>query len=319
MGTEGGAPSLDALRAHVVARWPEHADYVAKSLDGREPAVAAVSEELARIVLTLGADAEGGVDGLIDDYRFLCEVIVLPEELYFRRHGTYRLSRFADAERECYANADYMNRYMNGVLVSNVLWSNHAHAFAAYVNAFLPRLAAGGAHLEIGPGHGIFLAFAARRSDLSRIEGWDVSPTSIANTRAVLDALGVGGRVRLKLADVLHAAADEAPGGFDTIVISEVLEHLEDPLTALRAVARHLKPGGEIWINVPANSPMPDHIYLFHGPEDARALVEQAGLEVVETAAFPMSGHSLEKAMKRKLVVSCVVVARKPGQPAMAN
>jgi SAM-dependent methyltransferase len=319
MESESGAPNLDALMARVVARWPEHAGYVAKSLDGREPAVAAMSDELASIVLTLGAGVEGGVESLIDDYRFLCEAIALPEELHFRRHGTYRLSRFADAERECYANAAYMNRYMNGLLVSNVMWSNHASAFTAYVNGYLPRLPIGGAHLEIGPGHGLLLAFAARRSDLARIEGWDVSPTSISNTRAVLDALGVERPVDLKLANLFDVADDEAGGGFDSIVMSEILEHLEDPVAALRAASRHLRPGGEIWINVPANSPMPDHIFLLNGPDDARALVEQADLDIVETAAFPMSGVSLEKAMKRKLVVSCVVIAKKPGQRAMAN
>jgi hypothetical protein len=57
-----------------------------------------VSDELARIVLTLGEAVDGGVDGLVDDYRFLCETIVLPEELHFRRHGSYRLSKFADAD-----------------------------------------------------------------------------------------------------------------------------------------------------------------------------------------------------------------------------
>ena len=41
--------------------------------------------------------------------------------------------------------------------------------------------------------------------------------------------------------------------------------------------------------------------------------------EVAEKAAFPMSGVSLEKAIKRKLAVSCVVLARKPGHPSGAR
>jgi hypothetical protein len=77
MDIEFGAPNLHALAARVVARWPEHAGYVAKSLEGREPAVAAMSDELASIVLTLGVGVEGGVESLIDDYRFLCETVVL--------------------------------------------------------------------------------------------------------------------------------------------------------------------------------------------------------------------------------------------------
>jgi 2-polyprenyl-3-methyl-5-hydroxy-6-metoxy-1,4-benzoquinol methylase len=303
---------LDALVARVVARWPDHAGYVAKSIDGRDAGVMAVSDELARIVLILGEAMDGGVDGLVDDYRFLCETIVLPEELHFRRHGSYRLSKFADAERECYANAAFMNRYMYGLLVSNVIWSNHAHAFAAYVNDYLPHLPAGAAHLEIGPGHGLFLFFATRQADLARVEGWDVSPTSIANTRAALTTLGVEQSVELELVNLFDAAAEGQGEGFDSIVMSEILEHLEDPVAAMRAASRHLKPGGRLWVNVPANSPAPDHIFLVNDLEHAVALVKDAGLEVVNSAAFPMSGATLEKAMKRKLAISCVVLARKP-------
>ncbi len=313
------AAHLDDLIARVVARWPDHAGYIAKSFEDREAAVIAVSDELARVVLILGGGMAGGIEGLIDDYRFLCESILLPEELHFRRYGTYRLRAFADAERECYANAPFMDRYMNGLLVSNVLWSNHAHAFEAYVNGYLPRLPAGAAHLEIGPGHGLFLFFAARQARLARIEGWDVSPTSIGNTRSALDVLGVERPVDLKLVNLFDAPPAEAAGDFDGIVMSEILEHLEDPVAAMRAASRHLKPGGHLWVNVPANSPAPDHIFLVNGPEHAVTLVKDAGLEVVNSAAFPMSGATLEKATKRKLAISCVVLARKPSQPSSTN
>jgi len=319
MDVGNGRPHLDALVARTLARWREHAGYIAKSLEGRDAGVTAVSEEVARIALILGAAMEGGVDGMIDDYRFLCETIMLPEELHFRRHGTYRLSSFAEAERECYANPDFMNRYMNGVLVSAVMWSNHAHAFASYVNDYLPRLPAGAAHLEIGPGHGLFLYFAARREGVGRVEGWDVSPTSIANTRAALTIMGAERSVTLKLGNLFDAAAEARGDSFDSIVMSEILEHLEDPVAAMRAACRHLKPGGYLWVNVPANSPAPDHIFLVNGMEHAQSLVTDAGLEIVDSVAFPMSGTSLEKAMKRKLTISCVVLARKPADPSSAD
>jgi trans-aconitate methyltransferase len=93
--------------------------------------------------------------------------------------------------------------------------------------------------------------------------------------------------------------------------MSEILEHLEDPVAAMRAASRHMKPGGYLWINVPANSPAPDHIFLVEGADHAASLVAQAGFEVVRSDAFPMSGATLEKAMKRKLSISCVVLGRK--------
>jgi hypothetical protein len=72
-----------------------------------------------------------------------------------------------------------------------------------------------------------------------------------------------------------------------------------------------LKPGGTIWVNVPANSPAPDHIFLVNSPEHACDIVRSAGLEVVHSQGFPMTGATLEKARHRKLAISCVVVGRK--------
>jgi 2-polyprenyl-3-methyl-5-hydroxy-6-metoxy-1,4-benzoquinol methylase len=311
-----GRPRLDELIARLLERWPGHASYLAKSFDGRDPDVLTLSEQLAHVILTLGAGMAAGVSGLLDDYRFLCETIVLPEELYFRRHGAYRLSNFAEAERECYADPAFMDRYMNGLLLSNVFWANHACSFAAYLNDYLPRLPIGAAHLEIGPGHGLLLLFAARRADISHIEGWDVSPTSIANTGAMLSTLGVRRPVALRRVDLFEASGPDPDGGFDSIVMSEVLEHLEDPVAALRAASRQLKPGGLIWINVPANSPAPDHIFLVEGPDHAEALVRAADLDVVASSAFPMSGVTLEKAIRRRQAISCVVVARRTGDGA---
>jgi 2-polyprenyl-3-methyl-5-hydroxy-6-metoxy-1,4-benzoquinol methylase len=296
----------------VTAAWPEHADFLRKSFQGREAPVLDVSEQLSDAILKLAPHVEGALPALIADYRFLCEDIVLPEELYFRRNDTYRLSSFEDANRECYSNAPFMDRYMNGLLLSDVLWSNHAHAFAYFVNHVLPRLANGAAHLEIGPGHGLFLYFAAASGKLSRIAGWDVSPTSIAKTRHALELLGVTQPVELTLQDLFEVTEPAEDQLFDSIVMSEILEHLESPVDALRAASRWLKPGGMLWINVPANSPAPDHIFLFESLGHAEHIARDAGLEVVDAVAFPMSGATLERAIKHKLSVSCSVLTRKP-------
>ena len=304
-------PSLHVLIARVLALWPEHEIYVHKSFDGRAPEMMSVSEDIAACTLKLAATVDGGLDALIADYRFLCNDIVLPEEVHFRRHGRYRLSAFADAMQECYANAPFMARYMNGLLVSNVIWHNHAAAITAYVKHYLPSLKDGSDHLEIGPGHGLFLYFAAISPRTATITGWDVSPTSIEHTRDALKTLDVRRPVDLVLRNMFDARAESDPRRFDSIVMSEILEHLEDPVAALKIAAAWLKPGGTIWVNVPANSPAPDHIYLVESPEHARDLVRDAGLAVESWEGFPMTGATLEKARKRQLAISCVVVGRR--------
>jgi len=301
-------PALRELTARLVALWPEHADYVEKSFDGRAPEVMESSERIADCALRLARTLPEGLGGLCADYRFLCEQIILPEELYFRRHNRYRLSRFADAYEECYANAPFMARYMNGVLLSHVFWRNHAHAISSYMREFLPSLKPGSDLLEIGPGHGILLYFATQSPNIRSVSGWDVSPTSIAHTSRALETLGVGRPVVLQLQNLFDAGNAEPK--YDAIVMSEVLEHLEDPIDALHRAKAWLKPGGAIWVNVPANSPCPDHIYLIDSPEHAGEMVRSAGLEVESNQGFPMTGATLEKARKRKLSISCVIVGR---------
>jgi hypothetical protein len=72
-----------------------------------------------------------------------------------------------------------------------------------------------------------------------------------------------------------------------------------------------MRPGAALWIHVPVNSPAPDHIYLLRTPEDAVELVRRAGFEPVDTAFYPMTGQSLERARKHAFTISVVIAARR--------
>lgn len=305
----GDRPALRRLIERVLMLWPEHATYIERSFAGRSADLLDLNELVAGLVLKLAEHVPSGIDGLCSDYRFLCEQIVLPEELYFRRTGRYRLATFSEAYDSVYANREFMGRYMAGLLLSDVLWDPHARAFEYYVTRYLPLLPDGGRHLEVGPGHGLFLYFAANSSSLRNVVGWDISPASIEFTRQSLDVLGAGRNVELTLQDLF--AAERKRGQFDSVVLSEILEHLEDPMAALKSVHEVLRPGGWLWINVPVNSPAPDHLYLLRTPEEACELVQRAGFEIADHAFFPMTGATLEKARRHDLSVSCVVTARR--------
>ena len=90
---------------------------------------------------------------------------------------------------------------------------------------------------------------------------------------------------------------------------SEVLEHLEDPAAALDVLGKLLAPGGRIFINVPANSPAPDHIYLFRNPEELVQMMEGLGFRVLQTFFAPITGATMERARRQELTISCVVIA----------
>jgi 2-polyprenyl-3-methyl-5-hydroxy-6-metoxy-1,4-benzoquinol methylase len=239
-----------------------------------------------------------------EDYAWLCDEQV-NEELHFRRTGRYRLSTFEEAYREVYANKPYMTRYMNGLLLTQLWWANHTAAMSYYRERFLPENRDSYSHLEIGPGHGLFLYFAASDSRCANAVGWDISEASITLTREALLKLGLQRLPGLELVDLFKGPT----GAFDSIVFSEVLEHMENPRESLDVLRSLLAPGGRLFINMPINSPAPDHLFNADSPEDLEEFIEQSGLSIVDRAFFPATNQTLEKARRKRLTISCVFVA----------
>jgi 2-polyprenyl-3-methyl-5-hydroxy-6-metoxy-1,4-benzoquinol methylase len=303
-------PSLSRLAIEQLKVWPEHRAYLEKSFAARTQAVMNASELGADLVIRLAADTEGGLAALCEDYKHVCQTMILGEELHFRRYGRYRLATFSEAYAQYYSNRALMKRYMNGLLLSNLFWLNHANALEYYLAAFLPANPGGYHHLEIGPGHGLLLYSAARDARAASVTGWDVSEGSIAATRRALATIGVEGRVTLVCQDMFDDRGAHAR--FDSVVASEVLEHLEDPAGALEKLKAWMRPGGRIWVNMPVNSPAPDHLYLLRTPEEMLKLVELAGFEIEQYRMFPMTGVTLERARRHRLTINVAAIGRRP-------
>lgn len=302
-------PSLTKLVDVQLSVWPEHKDYLQKSFGSHNSQVMDIIEKASSLVLKLAEEYLRGIKNICSDYRFVCEEMILKEELYFRRHSTYRLSTFNDANREVYSHPELMERYMNGLLLSGIFWANHAKAHTYYVHSFLPGNKENYTHLEVGCGHGLLIYFAANDPRCQSITGWDISNASLASTKRCLDIIGIQRGVNLKQQNVFDAAQSDER--FDSIVISEVLEHTEDPEAGLKALYHVLKPGGRIWINLPLNSPAPDHIYLLREPEEVIDMVNNAGFRIVDHKLFPLTGYTLEQALKKTYTINSAVIAEK--------
>lgn len=300
-----GSPAIRKIVNAVLEVWPEHLDYCNARFLKDTPEFRARMDEVAELVVSIVGEE---LHGYCRDYRWMCEEF-LKEEIYFARHKTYRLSTFDDAFREVYGDSTYMSRYVRGILISQILWGPHAQAFDLYRTSFLASLPQGSDYLEVGPGHGLFLFFASRQPNIGSLEAWDVSKSSIAETKATLSKLGVTRDISIVEQDVL--AAPSHVEKYDAAVISEVLEHLEAPDKALRSLHAGLRKGGRIFINAPINSPAPDHIYLWRTTEEFVTFVEDQGFEIEQATFFPVTGASLEHAIKRNKSVSCIVVGIK--------
>jgi 2-polyprenyl-3-methyl-5-hydroxy-6-metoxy-1,4-benzoquinol methylase len=201
----------------------------------------------------------------------------------------------------------FMERYMNGLLFSHVLWYMHASSLHFFRGRLEARVSPGGRVLEVGSGHGLLLYLALTDFCLTEAHAWDLSEVSLNQTRAALALLGAEARVNFAIQD-MHRIATGAEA-FDLIILSHILEHLEAPALALDRIRSVLGKNGLLFVNVPLNAPMPDHIVLFETPDSAIDLLRSGGFRTVEMAAHTTQAMSLSQALRRKTAVTCSIIA----------
>jgi 2-polyprenyl-3-methyl-5-hydroxy-6-metoxy-1,4-benzoquinol methylase len=297
-------PSLTRLVAAVLAMWPDHAKFLRTSFSVRDAAMLSHGEDVSGMIERLGG---GQINALCEGYRWMCDM-VRDEDLYFRRYGRYRLSTFAEACQEVYFNDAVIDKYMKGLLLSQVMWSNHGMVQKFFIEKFLRQAAPGGRLLEVGPGHGLLLALAAKHAGCVELCGWDISTISLEHTAACLQRLEVATPTRLERQDVLAGA--DCFTRFDSVVFSEVCEHLEEPSAALVTLRRVMAPRGRIFVNMPVNAPAVDHIYLLTRPEDVVDMVRDTGFDIEDVCFAPASGYAEADARRRKIPISVGVIGR---------
>ncbi|HXX89466.1 MAG TPA: methyltransferase domain-containing protein [Acidimicrobiales bacterium] len=108
---------------------------------------------------------------------------------------------------------------------------------AAYL---LAHLRAGQDLLDVGCGPGTITVDLATRVRPGRVVGVDRAEPVLAEARG---RIGAGdGRVRFAVGDVY--ALEFGDASFDVVHAHQVLQHLTDPVAAIREMARVLRPGG---------------------------------------------------------------------------
>lgn len=129
--------------------------------------------------------------------------------------------------------------------------------------------------LDLGCGTGAMLSDLRQRFDAT---GVDVSPDALDFCRS----RGLEG-----LVEASAEALPFADSSFDLVVSLDVLEHVQDDHAAAAEIARTLKPGGRVVVNVPAFRWLwgPHDVALHHHRRYKRAeivgLLESQGLQVV--------------------------------------
>ncbi len=122
-----------------------------------------------------------------------------------------------------------------------------SHAWRTVANSaphLIPRLTPGRRLLDIGCGPGTITVDLAVRLAPGEVIGFDIAPDVIKRGEALLAEPTASPNCRFMVDDVYAMSfPDDA---FDIVHAHQVLQHLSDPVAALREMNRVLKPGGTL-------------------------------------------------------------------------
>lgn len=198
--------------------------------------------------------------------------------------------------------------------------------------ALLERLCGRGRLLDAGCGEGLFLHTARKRG--YEVAGLEFSPYA---------ARYAAQRYGLEVQNRRFEDCDYAAGSFDIVTFWHVLEHLADPLYALRRAWELLRPGGYLVAAVPnvddllwqelyravrgcyfkVYAPDSKEPHLFHfSPDTFRRLIEKAGFRIEKLdadfaqvdprkRAAEWVSWAVSFALRRKIYMALLAVARK--------
>ncbi|MEP7283039.1 MAG: bifunctional 2-polyprenyl-6-hydroxyphenol methylase/3-demethylubiquinol 3-O-methyltransferase UbiG [Rubrivivax sp.] len=99
--------------------------------------------------------------------------------------------------------------------------------------------------VDVGCGGGILAEAAARRG--ARVTGIDLAAKPLGVARLHALEAGVDGVQYLEIA--AEALAQQQPGSFDVVTCLEMLEHVPDPASTVRACAALARPGGWVFFS----------------------------------------------------------------------
>ena len=181
-------------------------------------------------------------------------------------------------------------RYKLALLLSFISTSHRFDILQALVN-FL-RLPCDGPKeiLSIGYGTGYELKIVFDEISDWEVEAYDTSPESYRYATDLLCYFGYSPCcLRQELFDFeSQGFLATHRGRFGKVLLCELLEHLDDPELALRAVKSVIHPQGQLFCTMAVNVAQEDHVFLYRSAEEAREQVVRCGFEIVSENLAPV-------------------------------
>lgn len=218
------------------------------------------------------------LEQLADGYACYTMEVNRAQQAYEKR-GYYEFTKFSEANKRVYQQADYMRDYYWGVFAILFSWSHYVELMEFYLTRFVPKLQSG-TLIEIAPGHGAWGVLAVTNCEGLTLLGMDISPTSIELCPKMAAGAGVGDRCFYQLGDATKIEHPSA--GYDSAICSFLLEHLEDPGKFLSDFGASLRPGALAFVTLALTAAQTDHIYEFKSVSEGVRFAEAADFELIE-------------------------------------
>jgi ubiquinone/menaquinone biosynthesis C-methylase UbiE len=147
-------------------------------------------------------------------------------------------------EVELMAGESPQETYTHGYS-DEALWFFLRRTATVDADFFIPHLRSGMAVLDCGCGPGSITVDLANIVGPGQVIGVDIAEERLAGARDLAAACGIA-NVRFERGNIYDLPFPEH--SFDAAFANHVLEHLRDPVRALKEVRRVLKPGGVVGI-----------------------------------------------------------------------
>ena len=211
--------------------------------------------------------------------------VLMKMQMAFDKAGKYSASTYSEVtnvDRDLY----------NLSLLMSFFVANHRYEILQHLTEFFKKpLHAPQTILSVGVGTGYEVKVMQENLKDWQIDAYDISTEAIQYASELLDFFSMSSE-GLKTE---HFPLENKEGvgllksKYGKIVLCEVLEHLENPLQAIKNLKEALHPHGRIFLTMAVNIAQEDHIYLYSSAEQAKAQVLAAGLEVEEEWITPMT------------------------------
>lgn len=298
---------IDSKVGKLISNISEKNIFQAKALNGLEDKLTQEEKDGLAALLDFYTKQGDTIEHLAECYLGFIQDI-MEEQFYFIENRHYRYSSSEEVNAFFYQNTSYMEYYMKGLAISTYLLESHRKCrewFCEKISGF-----SSGKHwLDAGVGHGEYLQLAVSHTDYEHYLGIDISPTCVQMCREMMEQRIPKGSKNI---DIEEQDFFQYNGPVcDTVILGEILEHVEAPQAFLKKLYEITHEGSFIYITTVVNCPQKDHIYLFRNVDEIEGLYEESGFKICDRLVCPTNGYTIEKALKKQTAIITAHIIKK--------